>query len=83
MSRKKTTRHKAIIDQLTINPSMRVSELSGALGVTTETIRRDLEELAAQQLISRTYGGALLRQPAEPALSERHKANVEERAVIG
>ncbi|MDO6749946.1 DeoR family transcriptional regulator, partial [Gilvimarinus sp. 1_MG-2023] len=57
--------------------------LSGALGVTTETIRRDLEELAAQQLISRTYGGALLRQPAEPALSERHKANVEERAVIG
>tara|TARA_R110001583_G_scaffold21513_5_gene81748 strand:- start:6804 stop:7568 length:765 start_codon:yes stop_codon:yes gene_type:complete len=83
MSRKKTTRHKAIIDQLSVNPSMRVSELSDALGVTTETIRRDLEELAAQQLINRTYGGALLRQPAEPVLSERHKANVAERAMIG
>ena len=82
MSRKKIARHKEIIDELTINPSMRVSELAKTLKVTTETIRRDLEELAEQNLISRTYGGALLRQAAEPVLNERHKANLAERTAI-
>lgn len=83
MSTKKTMRQKAILDQLSANPTMRVNSLSEALGVTTETIRRDLEDLAGQGLISRTYGGAMLRQPAEPALSERHKDFVAERAAIG
>lgn len=82
MSRKKAVRHKAIIDELGINPSMRVGELSEALGVTPETIRRDLEELSEQNIISRTYGGALLRQPTEAVLSERHKENIEERSAI-
>ncbi|WP_221798438.1 DeoR/GlpR family DNA-binding transcription regulator [Oceanobacter mangrovi] len=83
MSRKKSLRHKNIIDQLALNPTIRVSQLADALKVTTETIRRDLEELAEQQLINRTYGGAMLRQPAEPVLAERHKSNVRERAAIG
>lgn len=44
MSRKKAARHKSIIDELTIRPLMRVNELASALNVTTETIRRDLED---------------------------------------
>ncbi|MGR3377317.1 DeoR/GlpR family DNA-binding transcription regulator [Salipiger abyssi] len=83
MSRKKDRRQKAILDQLSINPTLRVGRLSDLLEVTTETIRRDLEELAAEGLISRTYGGAMLRQPAEPSLSQRHTELVEERAAIG
>lgn len=83
MSRKKVTRQKSIIEQLSHTPSMRVSELAQALDVTNETIRRDLEELAEQNIISRTYGGALLRQAVEPALNERHKAHIAERAAIG
>lgn len=83
MSRKKERRQKAILEQLSITPTMRVGRLAETLEVTTETIRRDLEELAAQGLIARTYGGAMLRQPMEPALSERHKELVEERAAIG
>lgn len=83
MSRKKDRRHRAILDQLSVNPTLRVSRLSELLEVTTETIRRDLEELAGQGLISRTYGGAMLRQPVEPALAERNKELVEERAAIG
>ena len=83
MSQKKTTRHKAIIEQLSQAPSMRVSELAQALDVTNETIRRDLEELAEQNIISRTYGGALLRQAVEPVLNERHKKHIAERAAIG
>jgi len=83
MSRKKDTRQRAILDQLAVSPTMRVGRLAETLDVTTETIRRDLEELAAQGMIARTYGGAMLRQPAEPALSERHLELVEERAAIG
>ena len=37
-----------------------VSELSQRFGVTEETIRRDLEKLEAEGLVSRTYGGAIL-----------------------
>ena len=39
-----------------------VTDLSDRLGVTPETIRRDLEKLEDKQLLTRTYGGAVLRQ---------------------
>ena len=45
MSRKKIARHKAIIDELTLNPSMRLRELAKTLKATTETIRRHLDKL--------------------------------------
>lgn len=82
MSSKREKRQKAILDYLTAEPTMRVSALSEALDVTTETIRRDLDELTRQDLISRTYGGAILRQPREPALSVRHNEMPEERQAI-
>ena len=37
-----------------------VSELSKEHGVTEETIRRDLEKLEKEKLVTRTYGGAVL-----------------------
>lgn len=61
---------------------MRVRALAEALEVTTETIRRDLDELTEKDLISRTYGGAMLRQPREPALSDRHNEMPRERQAI-
>ena len=83
MTSKKALRQRNILEELTDNPAMRVSKLSALLGVTTETIRRDLEDMAEQGLISRTYGGAVLRQPSEPVLSERFNDFVDERAAIG
>ena len=41
-----------------------VSELSRSLGVTEETIRRDLEKLEGEGFLKRTYGGAILHAPA-------------------
>lgn len=41
---------------------VQVSELSQKFGVTEETIRRDLEKLEAEGLLSRTYGGAILNE---------------------
>ncbi|KAB2542869.1 DeoR family transcriptional regulator [Salipiger aestuarii] len=82
MSRRKDARQKTILDRLAIAPTLRVGQLARDSDVTTETIRRDLEELAARGLIARTYGGAMMRQPMEPALAERHKSLVAERAAI-
>ncbi|MBU2962638.1 DeoR/GlpR family DNA-binding transcription regulator [Citreicella sp. C3M06] len=82
MSRRKDARQKQILDRLAITPTLRVGQLARGFEVTTETIRRDLEELAAQGLIARTYGGAMLRREVEPALAERHLDLVAERAAI-
>lgn len=51
----------SIIKQLvTNNKKILVSELSNKLDVTEETIRRDLEKLEAEGIVTRTYGGAVL-----------------------
>lgn len=82
MSRKKIQRQTALLEQLAVSPTMRVNALAQLFAVTTETIRRDLEELAEQGMISRTYGGAVIRQALEPVVSERHKLYLAERTRI-
>ncbi|MEL6208920.1 MAG: DeoR/GlpR family DNA-binding transcription regulator, partial [Pseudomonadota bacterium] len=46
------------------------------------TIRRDLDALTRDQLIDRTYGGAIRRVTAEPVLTERQRQQVPERQAI-
>ncbi|WP_306116720.1 MULTISPECIES: DeoR/GlpR family DNA-binding transcription regulator [unclassified Roseovarius] len=79
---KKTQRHDRILSVLDVNPSIRVNELAGELGVSTETVRRDLSELDDTGRIKRTYGGAVLTKTFEPALAERSKLHIEAREAI-
>ncbi|WP_240722714.1 DeoR/GlpR family DNA-binding transcription regulator [Poseidonocella sp. HB161398] len=79
---KRDMRQTRILATLADAPTMRVKALASTLEVTTETIRRDLEDLAERGLISRTYGGAMLRAPAEPVLSQRERQLVAEREAI-
>jgi DeoR/GlpR family transcriptional regulator of sugar metabolism len=78
----KLARHKHIISQLTAAPTLRASELAAALGVSGETIRRDLMELQDQRLINRTYGGASRPFALEPALTDRTAIMIAEREAI-
>lgn len=55
-------RTQYILKSLQENKVTSVSELSKAIQVTEETIRRDLEKLERQGLISRVHGGAYLRE---------------------
>ena len=63
-----------------------VSELSKQFDVTEETIRRDLEKLEGEGLVTRTYGGAVLMHPvnADVRISymRRTQINVEEKQAI-
>jgi len=77
-------RHARILRDLKINPALRVSHLARAFGVTTETIRRDLDTLSADGRLARTYGGAASAPgEREPAFHERQNRMVDERSRIG
>ena len=79
----KTARHARIMAELSASPLLRASELASHLGVSGETIRRDLVELGERGLINRTYGGAARPFALEPALGERERMLVAERRAIG
>ncbi|SDE48979.1 DeoR/GlpR family DNA-binding transcription regulator [Rhodospira trueperi] len=79
---KKTARQRRILEILGTQPTLRVSDLAAQLGVSTETVRRDLDDLTGRGLISRTYGGAVRRLSLEPGLNERHALLVPQRQSI-
>jgi DeoR/GlpR family transcriptional regulator of sugar metabolism len=55
-------RRKKIIELAHQEKKVLVSTLSRMFGVTEETIRRDLEKLEQEGIVSRTYGGAMLNR---------------------
>lgn len=57
-------RRQYILARLQQHGRIVATELSRELGVSEDTIRRDLREMAADGLIQRVHGGALLRSPA-------------------
>ncbi len=71
-------RQKRITAILEAEGSVLVSKLSMELGVTEETIRRDLEKLEKQELLVRTHGGAVPIDEStyELSLETRKRTNV-------
>ena len=64
--------------------SVDVSALARRFGVTTETIRRDLGDMQARQLVRRVHGGAvpLERLNHEPMVDARDMLNADEKLRI-
>ena len=62
-------RQQEILDDLERAGSVSVAKLSGRLGVSDMTIRRDLEALSARRLLRKVHGGAV---PVSKAASEPH-----------
>jgi DeoR/GlpR family transcriptional regulator of sugar metabolism len=80
MKLRKTDRQQRILEEFRTSPSVRLGNLANLFGVTKETIRRDIDELSEQGLLSRTYGGAVAPfMNYEPGLRERTKVNLEGR----
>jgi DeoR/GlpR family transcriptional regulator of sugar metabolism len=79
----KKERQELILGQLRNNLSVRISSLAEQFGVTTETIRRDIDELTERGVVNRTYGGAAaISLAAEPGVLQREQNNVAERTRI-
>lgn len=65
--------------------SMTVAEISGTLGVSASTVRRDLDVLGEEGSVRRSYGGATTaeRTTFEPLFRDRLRQNQREKARIG
>lgn len=93
------TRHHAILQYLNEYEEVSVQELSLKFEVSVETIRRDLNQLAAAELLHRTHGGAVshknrdigrsfqvrqrINSEAKKSIAENALAHFFEGAVIG
>jgi DeoR family transcriptional regulator, fructose operon transcriptional repressor len=79
-------RQQAIAAQASDNGRVAVADLARRFGVTQETIRRDLDALAASGHVERVHGGAV---PAgtlhliEPAVSVRETSRIMQKTAIG
>ena len=75
-------RHRAIVAMLTEQGSATVKELREQLGVSPETIRRDLSVLDQQSRLIKTHGGAVRIDEDKPGITERQRANAEAKKAI-
>lgn len=78
----KEERFEFIIKQLKSNPSVRLDQLSKALGVSEYTIRRDLESLDKSGLLTKVRGGAIPHSPNAHSFRERIHVSEQEKQVI-
>ena len=78
-------RRERIQEYLAIHKIVPSIELSGMLEVSEATIRRDLEWMEGEGILTRTHGGAILNQrlQLEAAYQQRAQRNVEEKRLIG
>lgn len=77
-----TQRKKVILDALARDGQVLAAELSAQFGVSEDTIRRDLRELAAEGLLQRVHGGALPASPAIAPFAQRETLEPEEKRRI-
>ena len=75
-------RRQYILEELHLNGKVVAIELSKRYGVSKDTIRRDLRELASMGLLKRVHGGALPISPSSVPYAEREKQPVAAKAAL-
>lgn len=76
-------RQSAILQAVRLRGSASVLELARELGVSDETIRRDLTQMTADGLIRKVHGGAMLPDPlVEPGFHQRLAENAAAKMAI-
>lgn len=78
-------RRKMIIQELEKEGSVKTADLSERLGVSSMTIRRDLNYLTEEGIVSLTHGGAVLNNGVllEHAMLFKEESLIEEKRRIG
>lgn len=78
-----THRKQEILALLKRNGQLIAKEFSRSMGVSEDTIRRDLRELAQDGLLQRVHGGALPSSPAVKDFAGRESLTTEGKVAIG
>src|ERR1700760_1264248 len=85
-----TARQARLAERLRRNGFLAVADAAERLGVSSMTIRRDLESLEARGILTRTHGGAIAREgrrpdifdAEEPIFAQRRRKNAAAKARI-
>lgn len=75
-------RRQAILSALGRDGKVVAARLVEELGVSEDTVRRDLRELAAQGLVQRVHGGALPPAPQPGSFTHRQETWTDEKAAL-
>jgi DeoR/GlpR family transcriptional regulator of sugar metabolism len=75
-------RRAAMLAVLARDGKLVASRLVDELGVSEDTVRRDLRELAARGLVQRVHGGALPPAPQPGSFADRRETSTAEKAAI-
>jgi DeoR/GlpR family transcriptional regulator of sugar metabolism len=75
-------RRQAILARLARDGKIVAARAAEELGVSEDTIRRDLRELAAQGLVQRVHGGALPPAPQPGSFARRRETAGAEKAAL-
>ena len=78
-----TLRKQQLLSRLKQDGKLIAKDLSLEMGVSEDTIRRDLRELAQEGLLQRVHGGALPSSPAVVDFAGREEIRHEGKAAIG
>jgi len=76
-------RKNYLMDVLKRDGQIVATRISADLGVSEDTIRRDLRELAKEGLLQRVHGGALPASPAVGDFAARQQIAPDDKAAIG
>ncbi len=76
-------RKRLLLEVLKAEGKILASDLSRRLGVSEDTVRRDLRELDRAGLLQRVHGGALPRTPTSMQYAERQKESTDAKRAIG
>lgn len=81
---RKSDRQEQILQELKLRPHVRISDMARRFAVSSETIRRDMDELDRDGRLAREHGGASAPSfGQQPGFGERSKARISERETIG
>lgn len=75
-------RKKMILQRLSEAGQVQSSQLSDLFGVSEDTVRRDLRELAAEGLLQRVHGGALPASAATATFAERKTLQLDSKRAV-
>ena len=75
-------RRELLLARLRADGRLVAKELAAELGVSEDSVRRDLRELAAAGLVQRVYGGALPASPAVARYAARQEVSVAGKARV-
>lgn len=77
-----TSRKSFLLDRLARHGQLSVTPLAAELGVSEDTLRRDLRDLAAEGKLIRVHGGAVTASPTHQAIDARRVMYKEAKVLL-